>query len=218
MSAHDDYLDPNLHLWPAEDYGFEPVQAALKKRDSGRWKKSVDCSWTEESADLEPFGHQGCTLISVDEEYATVEVHAAKTFVGTDVALNLPRKAENSNATYDKVLDVYMEQAEGIVCGCGASGEWGEDSWYMTHKETIKVPVIPNEDQTDVDAEKTADAIVTAAEASLADWEREIGFADEILSVLAGWNKYNRTKELVPCKEGKPGPGSAWAMYRAANA
>jgi len=216
VSAHDDYLDPDLHLWPAEDYGFEPVQAALKKRDSKRWRwDALDCCWTGKDADLEPWGHQGCTLISVDEEYATVEVHAGKTFVGTDVTLNLPRKVENSNATHDKVLDVYMEQAQEIVFGCGASGEWDGDSWYMTHRQVIKVPVIPNEDQTDVDAEKTADAIVTAAKASLADWEREIGVANEMIEVLSGWKKYNRKKELVPCKEGKPGPGSAWAMYRA---
>lgn len=216
MSAHDDYLDPDLHLWPAEDYGFETVKAALRKRDNGRWRwDAIDCSWSGKDADLEPFGHQGCILISIDDEFATVEVHAGKTFAGAYVALNLPRKANGSNSTYDKVLGVYMEQAEGIVCGCSSSGEWDGDSWCMTHRGIIKVPVIANEDETDVDGEKMAESIVTAAKASLANWEREIGMADDMMEVLAGWKKYNRKKELVPCREGRPGPGSAWAMYRA---
>ena len=215
MSAHDDYLDPDLHLWPAEDYGFEGIQAALKKRDSGRYGwDAIDCCWTGKDADLEPWGQQGCMLISVDDEFATVEVHASKTFAGTDVTLNLPKHAEDDDEVSDGVLEIYMKQAEGIVCGCGSSGEWDGDSWLMTYKGTIKVPVIPNEDETDTDHEKTAEAIITAAEASLADWEKEIGMADEIMEVLAGWKKYNRKKELVRCKEGRPGPGSAWAMYR----
>lgn len=216
MSAHDDYLDPDRHLWREEDYGSEDIKAELKKRDSKRWRwDAIDCCWTGKDADLEACGQQGCILISVDDEFATVEVHAGKTFAGTDVTLNLPRKAENSNATHDKVLDVYMEQAEQIACNCGSFGEWDGDSWYMTHKGTIKVPVIPNEDGSSTDAEKTADAIIAAAEASLEAWEKEIAIAGDALEVLSGWKKYNKKKELIPCREGRPGPGSAWAMYRA---
>ncbi len=218
MSAHDDYLDPDLHLWPAEDYGFENIQSALRKRSTGRWRwDAIDCCWTGKDADLEPFGNQGCILIAVDEEFATVEVHAGKTFVGLDVSLNLPKHADRSEKLSDAARDIYMKQAQGVVCGCGTSGEWDGDSWYMNYKGVIKVPIIPNEGKTDVDDEKMAEAILTAAKASLAGWEREIGLADDMLNVLAGWDRYSSKKELVPCKEGRPGPGSVWAMLRSAN-
>lgn len=212
-SMHNDCLDPDRHL-PPEDYGFDLILAELKKHNTGRWRwDGIDCSWTGKDADLEPWGHQGCKLISVDEEHATVEVHAGKTFVGTDVCLNLPEHAEQDDEVLDQIHEIWMWQAQEIVCGCGASGEWDGDSWWMTSNHTIKVPVTLFDDG-NVDAEKTVSAIVKAAEKSLKEWEYEIGLADKMMSVLAGWKHPNHRR----CKEGRPGKGSVWSMYLIANA
>lgn len=215
-SMHNDYLDPDRHL-PPEDYGFDLILSELKKHNTGKWRwDHIDCSWTGKDADLESWGNQGCKLISVDEEHATVSVHAGKTFVGTDVTLNLPKSAEDDEELLEQINEIWMSQAQEIVLGCGSSGEWDGDSWWMTTKHTIKVPVTLFDDG-NVNAEKTASSIVTEAKKSLKQWEDEIRLSDDMMSVLAGWKCYDRRNRLVPCKEGRPGKGSVWSMYRIAN-
>lgn len=216
-SMHNDYLDPDRHL-PPEDYGFDAVLSELKKRNTGKWGWDyIDCSWTGKDADLENWGNQGCKLISVDEEHATVEVHAGKTFVGTDAALNVPKRVERSNALFEKVQSIWMEQAEMVVCDCGISGDWDGDAWLMKTNHVIKVPV-ELDDHGCVDAEETVEKIIKAAKESLLGWGKEIQSADDAMNVLSGWMDYNSNGELVQCKEGRPGKGSVWSMYRIAKA
>lgn len=206
---HNDYLDPD-RFFDREDWGYGEILTALKKHNTGRWKYDyIDCSWTGKDADLEVFGNQGCKILCVDDEHVTVEVLAGKTFVGIDVSLNLPDEAETDEIVFNACHEIYMEQAQEVVCGCGSSGEWDGDSWYMTHSGTIKVPVVAKDGEIDADA--TALDILKESEKSLKNWEREIAIADDILNVLAGWKT---GKKLRHCKPGKPGPDSVWGLYK----
>ena len=207
---HNDYLDPDCHLWPEEDYGFEEILAALKKHDTGRWQWcGIDAAWTGKYGDLSRYGQQGCKLDSVDEENATVTVHAVKLFAGYDVCINLPDKATDEQA--EECVKIFMEQAQLVVDGCASDGEWDGDSWIMTSTEVIKVPVESTADEK-IDAVQTARVIIAKAEASLAGWEKEIGLADDMMTVLAGWKQVRKMD--IDCPPGKPGPGSVWELYK----
>lgn len=204
-SIHNDYLDPDKHLWPDEDYGYDAILKALKDRSTNRWQyKEIDCCWTGKDADLEWQGQQGLHLDSVDDEYAYATVHAGSTQAGDDVCLNFPDDA--SPEEYDKAREAYLEQMTEVICGCGYSGEWSGDDWYITTEEKIKVPVVMSEDETEVNAEAIADALIAEGEKALANWEREMKSVDLAGSQLAGWKDAKGRR----MKEGRVPKCAAW--------
>lgn len=201
---HNDYLDPDRHLWPDEDYGYNEVLAELKKLSSNRWQwEKIDCCWTGKDADLEACGQQGLHLDYVDEEHAHATVHAGSTQAGIDVCLNFPDTAtEEEN---DKARDAYIDQMTEVVCGCGYPGEWSGDDWYLTTEHQIKVPVVFNEDDT-VNAEATAEALITEGEKSLKAWDEEMSYVDLAGCQLAGWKDAKGRR----MKEGRVPKCAAW--------
>jgi hypothetical protein len=214
-SAHNDYLDPDRHN-PPEDYGYDGLLEALKKRDTGRWSwDEIDACWTGKYADLDPHGYQGMHLDSVDDMYAHATAHIGKTFAGTDVSLNVPRwvEEEDSGETYGEVLDIFMEQAQEVVCGCNVPGDWSGDDWFLTDTVSYKVPVVLTKEG-EVDFDATADALIAEGEKALADIEQELVLADQIMETLAGWRSYNKDGKATHHKEGEPCEGSAWDMYQ----
>ncbi len=214
-SAHNDYLDPDRHN-PPEDYGYDGLLEALKKRDTGRWSyDEIDCCWTGKYADLDPHGYQGTHLDSVDDMYAYATAHIGKTFAGHDVTLNVPRwvDEEDSGETYDKVRDIFMEQAQEIVCGCSVPGDWSGDDWFLSDKVSFKVPVVLTKEG-EVDFNATADALVEEGEKALKPIEDELVLADQFMETLAGWATYDKDGNATHHKEGKPCEGSAWDMYQ----
>jgi hypothetical protein len=200
---HNDYLDPDRYFNQPEDYGHQPMLDALKAISTNRWRwDEIDCCWTGKDADLEPRGQQGLHFDYITEEKAYATAHIGKTFVGDDVTLNLPRSI--SDTLREKCHEAYMEQSQEVVCGCDCPGEWDGDSWFMSAQEKVSVDVVYTDDEPDYAA--TAKALRDAAQRSLADVERELVVADNIMSMLSGW----RTDKGKPCKDGKP---IKWAAY-----
>ena len=214
-SAHNDYLDPDRHN-PPEDYGYEGLIKALKKRDTGRWSwDEIDACWTGKYADLDPWGYQGMHLDNVDDMYAYATAHIGKTFAGSDVSLNAPRwvDEEDSGETYGKVLDCFMEQAQEVVCGCNVAGEWSGDDWFLSDKVSYKVPVVLTEEG-EVDFDATADALIAEGEQAVKAIEEELVLADQIMETLAGWATYDKDGNATRHQYGEPCEGSAWHMYQ----
>jgi hypothetical protein len=212
---HNDYLNPDIHNPSHEDYGFDDLVKALKARDNGRWSwDEIHASWTGKDADLEPHGHQGVTLENICDEFAYATAHTGKTFVGHDVCLNVPRWVDNqaSCKVLDKVREIYMEQAQEIVCGCNVHGEWDGDSWYMSDSVSFKVPVILD-DNGEPKFGEIADSLIAEGEKALKQIEDELVLADEIMSQIAGWLTIRKNGKRHHHKEGRPCRGSAWSMY-----
>lgn len=207
------YLDSDMYNHP-EEYGFNAVKAALEAHNTGRGQ--WDCNFTGKHADLEPQGEQGVTLESVDDEYAIAIVHVSKTFTGTDVCLNLPAAAEEDDDTYQQVLDLWMEQAEFVVCGCSVAGEWTGDDWCMHESIEVRVKtVLDVENGTDADA--TATALIDAAQDAIKGIVSELVLADQIMETLAGWKTYHVDGTSTRHPEGKPCEGSVWSIFQQLN-
>jgi hypothetical protein len=200
---HNDYLDPDKHLWPDEDYGFNGVLGALKKHDTGRWQyDKIDCCLSGKDADLE-LGYQGIQLNSIDDEFAYATVRSGKTVVGDDCCFNLPDNA--SDELFEKARQAYLDQMYEIVCGCGYSGYWSGDDWFISYEEQIKVPIILDEEN-GTDGEKTAEALLAEAEKVLKPFEKEMEYLELAGSQLAGW-KDARGRRM---KEGRVPKCAAW--------
>lgn len=211
---HNDYLDPERHTNNERIDVYNAVAAKLKERDTGRWQwDEIDCCWTGKYADLDPSGYQGLHLDSVDDEYIYATAHVGKTFVGTDVTLNVPKSVEDNEEVLDAVRDIYMEQAQETVCGCAVAGEWDGDSWFMSDSAKFKVAIKYNKDG-DPDIEAAVDALVSSGEQALAHFERELVLADQIMGQLAGWTTVRRNGKTHHHKEGRPCRGSAWDFYK----
>jgi len=208
---HNDYLDPDRHLNHPEDYGFDRVKAALEAFDTGRGQG--DCCWTGKHADLESEGEQGITFESIDDEYATGTAYISKTFAGLDVCLNIPRWAEENDETFEKVCDIWMEQAESVVCGCAVSGEWTGNDWCMYESFTVRVKTVLTADG-DTDAKATAEALIKAAQEALSGAETELILAHQIMETLAGWRRYHADNTSTHYPEGEPCEGSVWDIFQ----
>lgn len=215
-SKHNDYLDPENHTNAERSEVFNAVAAKLKERDTGRWQwDEIDCCWTGKYADLDPWGYQGLHLDSVDDDYIYATAHVGKTFVGTDVTLNVPKWVDEQESckTLDAVHDIYMEQAEAVVCGCAVAGEWDGDSWFMSDSQKFKVAIKYNKDgETDIEA--AVDALISEGEKAIAHFERELVMADQMMNQLAGWTTVRRNGKTHLHKDGRPCRGSAWWLYR----
>ncbi len=199
-SMHNDYLDPDRAGLNDENWGieFDAIEKGLKEHDTGRWDwEKITCCTTSKDADLTPWGCQGIELVSVNEDAVTVVIHGYKTFVGDDICLNEPKGYTDEQV--DTARQLYLDQAELIVQGCGSAGEWDGDSWIMAFEEEVKIPWAFNEDMTP-DYDTTVKSILEAAETLISPWETEIELADGMLDQLAGWkdSKGNR------CQEGEP--------------
>jgi len=195
-----------------EDDMFNKTKKALNDKNSGRWDwDKIDNCWTWKDADLEPWGHQGLSLAGVTSTHEGVTikfvVHGAKTFVGHDVCLNLPKHAEEDEKIYEKVLKYYMEHAENNIMCLASSGEWDGDSWYMTYENEIelKFPIQFDEDE---DPGKWAEELISAAKEDIKGWSDEIELGDSYQDELAGWSHEGKKCELE-----KPGPNSVWEIF-----
>ena len=212
-SMHDDYLDPDRHLWQAEDYGLEPVKDALRKRCTRRWRwDAIDCCLTGKYADLEPWGQQGVQLVGLDEDNARFVVHCGATIPGLDACINMPKWAESSDDVQEKVRDVFMSAAQEHVIESGLRGEWDGDSWYMHYSHDLSVPTVVDATSNDTDHEAVAVAIIKAAENHIEKhWEPSLMMLGDQIEILCGWKSRSGRR----LKDGRPGKESAWAMYRA---
>lgn len=213
-NIHNDYLDPDRHLNHPEDYGFDRVKAALKARDTGRGQG--DCCWTGKNADLDAGGEQGLTLESVDDEYTTATVYILASFAGTDVCLNLPAQAEESDEIFEQVREIWLEQAESVVSGCSVAGEWTGDDWCMHESFTVRVKTVLNAD-CDTDAEATAAALIKAAQEAVADTEAELILAHQMMEQLAGWTTYHADGTSTRHPKREPCEGSVWSIFQSQN-
>ncbi len=202
---HEDYLDPDRHLWPDEDFGYEAVLAALKEHDTGRWQyNQIDCCLSGKDADLES-GYYGIQLKAVDDEFAYCVARMGKTVAGDDVCLNLKPEQENDEAFFEKARQAYLDMMYECVCGCGYSGNWSGDDWFLDYDEEFKVPIVMD-DENGTDAVKTVAAILSEAEKVMAPFEKEMEHIELAGSQLAGW-KDARGRRM---KEGRVPKCAAW--------
>lgn len=210
-SKHNDYLDPDRHLNQSEDYGFYEVQTALKAFDTGHGQG--DCCWTGKNADLDPEGEQGFTFESINDEYATGTAYISTTFAGLDACLNLPDWVEEDDETFEKVRDIWMEQADLVVCGCAVSGEWTGNDWCMYELFPVRVKTVLTADG-DTDAKATAEALIKAAKEALSGAETELILAHQMMETLAGWCTYHADNTSTNYPEGEPCEGSVWDIFQ----
>ena len=207
-TAHNDYLDPDRHLWGDENYeeDYELIIDALKPYDTGRWEwDRIDCCITGKDADLEPWGPQGIEIVSCDDGGVKCIAHIGKTFAGSDVCLNLPESMNADEDAWNGAVDAYLEQAQEVVCGCNLAGEWTGEDWWLCDNVEFSVDWVMNDDTPDYAA--TAKKIVKLALNELAPLEDELRLADQLLDQLAGWIT---GKDNARCEGGAPGPEAAW--------
>ena len=193
---HNDYLDPDRHLWPAEDFSNElsALLEAMAGWDTGRWdyapvSKGKGICLTGKDGDLERGGQQGIELVAADEDHVYWRVHAGATFAGLDVCLNLRPKDEENEAVAYAYREAYLDQAGEVMAGIPFPGYWSGDDWYISLQgEVMRVEWHYDTRECDsIDYEATATELIKAAHEALKDWERENDLAHDALDVLAGW-------------------------------
>jgi len=196
---NEDHLDPDRHLYGVDDDDcYSEVMEIIKEHDSGRWDyDEIHCCITGKDADLEPCGQQGIELLGTSysrtEYQAKLRIHVGKTIAGTDVCLNLPN--DISDEDYDKAREEYIDQATEVVCSIPFDGYWSGDDWYISDQFDITVPIKLNPEDDSVDREATWKSIYAAYEEAVLGWDKEISNADDILSCLAGWKRWNPETE-----------------------
>jgi hypothetical protein len=178
----------------------ETIIEALQAYDTGRGYTG-QCCLTGKDADLEPHGRQEIIVEEIKGEDIECFAEVVKTFVGSDVALNLPKEIENDEEQYEQARELYLDEAQEIVIGCDVPGEWDGEDWCMVEAVPFRVHLRES-------AEETAKAIVEYAERVLEPLVRELTLADHMLNVLAGWN--DEEGNSLPAE--KPGEGSVAAM------
>lgn len=206
--------DPFAPYNQTEDWSMdcEEIETVLRNHDTGRWDwEKITCCLTGKDADLEPWGDQGIELGSCDEDGVNFTVHGYKTFAGDDVCMNTTPEQDEDEGFWEKARGAFLDQAQEVVCGCNSAGEWTGDDWGMTFEEDGFVNWVLKDDDTTVDYEETALAVIKKAEEMLSPWEEEMRLADDIMSALAGWHTWDKDKgEYVKCQPGKPGPEAVW--------
>lgn len=231
---HNDYYDPDRHM-PDMEEGFraemeDRLKTALEKECTGRWDwDRITSCWTSKDSDLEPWGYQGLELTSVvftgktidsGDLMAQIMVHGGKTFAGTDICMNIPDDLEDR--ILEQLREHYLEQAQEVMIGCNSEGSWDGDSWYMTYKNKIEVPLIMFEDPENdyeytMNIEESAASCIEAGKADIKSWESEITLADEILNMLAGWSTRDQAGNIVSCPANKPGPECVYHNHPSIN-
>lgn len=171
------------------------LAAAVASRSSNRWRwNRAHLTITGKDADLEPYGSQSAEILGIRGRTVHCIAHIGKTLVGTDVCLNLEEGQDEEAA-----VDLWMDGATEIACGCGVAGEWDGDSWWMTEEFpfTVRLRATP---------ELTAAAIAAKLEETLKYAEKELRLASKMMGVLAGW--------AGGAPEGSPCAGSVSAMLK----
>jgi hypothetical protein len=197
---NEDHLDPDRHLYGVDDDDcYSEVMEILKEHDSRRWDyDTIHCCITGKDADLEPCGQQGIELLgttySRTEYRAKLRVYVGKTIAGTDVCLNLPNDISDEDC--DKAREEYIEQAQEVVISIPFEGYWSGDDWHISDQFDITVPITLNPEDNSVDKEATWESIYAAYEEAVWGWDKEISNADDILSCLAGWKRWNPETEV----------------------
>lgn len=180
----------------------EDIKAAAAKRSTGRWQwEKAHLTITGKDADLEPWGQQAAELVGIRGKTLYCIAHIGKTFAGDDVCLNLTKAQERSTKAFEAARDLYLEQAQEVVCGCGVAGEWSGDDWFMSEAVPYSVRLRST-------AEDTARAVAAGVERALKPAESELVAAEAILDHLSGWKDVNGKH----CKEGCPPKGSVSDM------
>lgn len=204
MISNSDYLDSEDHVMPNQD--MKDFFNLLKEKNRGYWDwDEIHYSWTGKDADLED-GHQGLHITGGNDKWITGYAYIGKTVVGTDVCLNIPD--DLSDDDYDGIMDIYMEQAESLVCGCDVSGEWDGDSWFMCDSVPFKVR-LPFDDDGNLDKEKLLDLMEETASKALESIVESLQYVEKCLEVAAGWRTVNDER----CKQGNPSEFSAYQMH-----
>jgi hypothetical protein len=198
-----------------EDYGFDAIKAEMKLRSTGRWdwEKAHMCL-TYKDADLEPCGQQALELVKVTEDTVFFKLHCGATIVGDDVCLNLPKEIEEDDSEegqdkFSEIREIYLDQAQEIVCGCGYSGQWSGDDWWIECEVDLEVPVTLDANGAP-EVDDIVDAMEAAAQESIDQWEKEMGIAHKMLDVLAGWNDHEGNRVM----EGAVTVGSAYWLWK----
>lgn len=173
----------------------KPIEDMLDAHDTGRWHyDAIDCCLTEKDADLEPWGQQGLQLVAVSEDKIKVRLHLGKTFAGTDVCLNKDIDWDD-HEQHSKAIDEYLDQAGEVICGIPYGWLIGKcDDWYICHEEDVEIDYILDSDG-DADVVAIWESLGKALEPVIERWEKEIGIADDILNVLAGWKEWDADKK-----------------------
>jgi hypothetical protein len=210
---NNDHLDPDqtdeTHL-----HYHHALLSELENLDTGRWQyDEIDCCWTGKYADLDSSGYQGLHLDRTDDKFAYATAHIGKTFCGTDVTLNVPQwvDEENSGDTYQRVISVYMDHAQEIVCGCNVPGDWSGDDWFLSDTESCRVPLVFDGDG-QFDPAATATALIAECENALKGIEKELVLADQMMEHLAGWRTFDKDGNPTQHPAGSPCEGSAWDL------
>jgi hypothetical protein len=205
-------LPPGCGTLPGEepdDWGLD-LDALIKAAadlDTGRWNwDRIHLCMTGKDADLASWGQQGIEFAWCDEDSVAFVVHCGKTFVGTDVCLNMPHDA--SDDAMDKAHEAFLDAAYHIVCDVGYPGDWSGDDWFITHREEATHPWVYKDDEVTPDYEATVQAIYDKAQEMVKEWEQIMCAADADMSVLSGWQDEKGNK----CESGKPCPGAAWLV------
>jgi len=186
------------------EHDCEALRKRLRELSTNKWRwDRIDYCATGKDADLEPWGRQGVEVVCCDDTRADCIAHIGKTFSGLDVALNLP--FDTTDADIDRAMEIYLDQAAEVICGCNVAGDWDGDAWYLSESIDFSVDLVFTDSELDVDA--TAAAIVERLSRVLEPVEKELVLADNILNDLAGW-----TEDGKQCEDGKPGKYSAWLV------
>jgi len=195
----------HYNMEEAANYGaeFDKVLAIAKEYDSGRWDyEKITIGLTGKDADLTPWGDQGIEIERFDDEFLYFVVHGYKCVAGNDVCLNEPEGFDED--MWDRALEIYLEQAQEVVCGTfygdmDTGGEWTGDDWSMTFEKSGKIAwVLDDKDAPDYGA--TIKTMIEKANEMIKRWEDEMVLMDTMLNKLAGW----RDGEDERCDEGKP--------------
>jgi len=159
MSAHDDYLDPDLHLWQSEDY----VGDILKAFSDHGYR--VDESRSEVKIGGDYYGESGRHTIKIvyaDDEVIKYTVHGVK-------QVDFDPQWSNDD----------QELAQEIVMVAASQGEWTGDDWVLFYDSNIFTTHLVEDDDGEIDYRSTINTIVMYSTAELASWVDEMTMVHE---------------------------------------
>jgi len=162
------------------------ILAALTEYGTRHWDyDKIDICLTGKDSELEVSGEQGFRVIKANKDGVTIEIHCGKTVPGQDVCLNVGSKVEANDKKYAKRLEQYMEVAQELVNGCGISGDWTGDDWYLYETRSFTVPWRTEKGKRSYKV--TAEAIIEAVNKAVEPWEEQMGYLNEGIGQAAGW-------------------------------
>lgn len=180
----------------------DAILAALKERDSGRWRwDKIDCCMTGKDGDLTDTGQQGIEFRHIHDGKVYFYVHCGITYAADDVSLNLPDGVDSE--TWNKALNAYLEQAQHVIRSGPGVGEWDGDGWYFSDRLECNAGLVYHDGVFHLDA--TMQSIFECFDTSVEGWDREAAGVSLQLNQLAGWRNMDGTL----CEPYKP-TAAAW--------